>query len=65
VTDDELLAVWQQDPKASDAQVADKVHLTRSAVQQRRIALQDRGVLMKTEQGIVIYLIPEKEEAKV
>jgi len=60
VTDDELLAVWQKDPKASDAQVADSVGITRSAVQQRRVALQERGVLMKTEQGIVIYSIPNQ-----
>ncbi len=60
VTDDDLLVIWQQDPRASDAQVADKVGLSRSAVQQRRTTLQECGRLMSTEQGIVIYSIPEE-----
>jgi hypothetical protein len=62
VTDDELLDVWQKEPTASDAQVADRVGVTRSAVQQRRNALQGRGVLMKTDKGIVIYSMPAEEE---
>lgn len=65
VTDDELLAVWQQDPSASDAKVASQVGITRSAVQQRRVALQERGALMKTEQGIVIYSIPSEIKENV
>ncbi len=64
VPDEDLLAVWQQDPNASDEQVASKVGITRSAVQQRRTTLQDRGVIINTEQGVVIYEIPSDAEKK-
>ena len=48
VTDEQLVSQWQIDPYASDAQVADQLGLTRSAVQQRRVKLASAGRIVIT-----------------
>ncbi len=44
VTDDVLLAIWQETPGASDNQVAQRLGISRQAVQRRRVNLQARGL---------------------
>lgn len=45
--DNDLLAYWQQDPQASDQQVAQHFGVSRQAIQQRRKSLIERGAFMQ------------------
>ena len=53
VTDESLLAIWQQDPRATDNQVAKQFGVSRQAIQGRRSRLIERGDIRMTEAGAV------------
>lgn len=58
VQDGALLAIWMQDPQASDGKVALQVGITRQAVAQRREKLQASGTIEKTDAGVRVIGLP-------
>lgn len=65
VQEEALLAMWRDNPQASDQQVAGKFGVTRQAVQGRRKALIEKGSVKMTPQGVEIVGILVSEEQVV
>lgn len=58
VQEEALLALWRDNPKASDQQVADKFGVKRQAIQQRRTEMIRKGLIRATDKGIEIVGVP-------
>jgi len=65
VQDDDLLAYWRANPKASDGDVAKHFVKSRQAIQQRREKLIKNGVIGMNADGVAFIGVDVSSELKV